>query len=204
VLGAWQAHYGRAAFVSMGVTDESASEAVAREQADRRGWAFERIEGNLRFDDVSFSYDEVRPTLKHISFEVRAGEMIGLVGPSGGGKSTLVNLIPRFYDVSSGSSAVDGVDIRRFAGGAYRRHVGMVLQDPYLFHGSVLDNIRYGAPEATPPRWSRPRASPTRTTSCASCRTATTPWSAGAGTRCRAASGSASASRAPCSRTRAS
>jgi len=110
----------------------------------------ERIEGNVRFDDVSFSYDEVRPTLKHLSFEVRAGEMIGLVGPSGGGKSTLVNLITRFYDVSGGSIQVDGVDIRRFAAGAYRRHVGMVLQDPYLFHGSVLDNIRYGVPEATP------------------------------------------------------
>jgi ATP-binding cassette subfamily B protein len=112
--------------------------------------AVEHIEGNLRFDDVSFAYDEVRPTLKHISFEVRAGEMIGLVGPSGGGKSTLVNLITRFYDVSNGRILVDGVDIRRFASGAYRRHVGMVLQDPYLFHGSVLDNIRYGAPEATP------------------------------------------------------
>jgi ATP-binding cassette subfamily B protein len=112
--------------------------------------AVEHIEGNLRFDDVSFSYDEVRPTLKHISFEVRAGEMIGLVGPSGGGKSTLVNLITRFYDVSNGRILVDGVDIRRFASGAYRRHVGMVLQDPYLFHGSVLDNIRYGVPEATP------------------------------------------------------
>ncbi|HTV23353.1 MAG TPA: ABC transporter ATP-binding protein, partial [Polyangiaceae bacterium] len=112
--------------------------------------AVERIQGNLEFCDVSFSYDEVRPTLKHVSFEVRAGEMIGLVGPSGGGKSTLVNLITRFYDVTSGSIAVDGVDIRRFASGAYRRHVGMVLQDPYLFHGSVLDNIRYGVPEATP------------------------------------------------------
>lgn len=112
--------------------------------------AVEHIEGNLRFDDVSFSYDEVRPTLKHVSFDVRAGEMIGLVGPSGGGKSTLVNLITRFYDVSSGRILVDGVDIRRFASGAYRRHVGMVLQDPYLFHGSVLDNIRYGVPEATP------------------------------------------------------
>jgi ATP-binding cassette subfamily B protein len=110
----------------------------------------EQVEGKVCFDDVSFSYDEVRPTLKHISFEVRAGEMIGLVGPSGGGKSTLVNLITRFYDVSSGRILVDGVDIRRYRSGSYRRHVGMVLQDPYLFHGSVLDNIRYGVPEATP------------------------------------------------------
>jgi ATP-binding cassette, subfamily B, bacterial len=112
--------------------------------------AVHALEGNIRFDDVSFSYDEVRPTLKHVSFEVRAGEMIGLVGPSGGGKSTLVNLITRFYDVSSGRILVDGVDIRRFDSGGYRRHVGMVLQDPYLFHGSVLENIRYAVPEATP------------------------------------------------------
>lgn len=109
----------------------------------------ERLAGDVCFEDVSFSYDEVRPTLKHVSFQVRAGEMIGLVGPSGGGKSTLVNLITRFYDVSSGRILVDGTDIRRFESGAYRRHVGMVLQDPYLFHGSVLDNIRYGVPEAS-------------------------------------------------------
>jgi ATP-binding cassette, subfamily B, bacterial len=108
------------------------------------------LAGHVRFDDVSFSYDDVRPTLKHISFEVEAGETIGLVGPSGGGKSTLVNLLTRFYDVSSGRILVDGVDLRRFDSGAYRRHVGMVLQDPYLFHGSVLDNIRYGVPGATP------------------------------------------------------
>jgi ATP-binding cassette subfamily B protein len=109
----------------------------------------EQLQGDVCFEDVSFSYDEVRPTLKHVSFQVRAGEMIGLVGPSGGGKSTLVNLITRFYDVSSGCIRVDGTDIRRFESGAYRRHVGMVLQDPYLFHGSVLDNIRYGVPEAS-------------------------------------------------------
>jgi ATP-binding cassette subfamily B protein len=107
------------------------------------------LDGHVRFEDVSFSYDQVRPTLRHISFEVRAGETIGLVGPSGGGKSTLVNLITRFYDVSSGRILVDGVDLRRYDSGQYRRHVGMVLQDPYLFHGSVLDNIRYGVPEAT-------------------------------------------------------
>jgi ATP-binding cassette subfamily B protein len=107
------------------------------------------LEGNVTFEDVSFSYDEVRPTLRHISFEVRAGEMIGLVGPSGGGKSTLVNLLTRFYDVNAGRILIDGVDLRRFDSGQYRRHVGMVLQDPYLFHGSVLDNIRYGVPEAT-------------------------------------------------------
>jgi ATP-binding cassette subfamily B protein len=108
------------------------------------------LTGNVSFENVTFSYDDVRPTLKGVSFTVQAGEMIGLVGPSGGGKSTLVNLITRFYDVSGGRILIDGIDLRELDSGAYRRHVGMVLQDPYLFHGSVLENIRYGVPEATP------------------------------------------------------
>ncbi|MEY2932648.1 MAG: hypothetical protein RL033_3397 [Pseudomonadota bacterium] len=107
------------------------------------------LEGNVAFEDVSFSYDQVRPTLRHVSFQVRAGETIGLVGPSGGGKSTLVNLLTRFYDVGSGRITIDGMDLRQLDSGQYRRQVAMVLQDPYLFHGSVLDNIRYGMPEAT-------------------------------------------------------
>ena len=74
--------------------------------------------------------------------------MIGLVGPSGGGKSTIVNLIARFYDPTGGAVRIDGVDLRDVDSGLYRRQIGMVLQDPYLFHGTVLDNIRYGVPEA--------------------------------------------------------
>lgn len=108
------------------------------------------LRGDVRFDDVCFSYDGVRLALDHVSFEVKAGEMIGLVGPSGGGKSTLVNLLARFHDVQEGRIAVDGINLRDYDSGAYRRHVGMVLQDPYLFHGSVLDNVRYGVPDATP------------------------------------------------------
>ena len=78
--------------------------------------------------------------------------MIGLVGPSGVGKTTIVNLIGRFYDVTSGTLRVDGVDVRDLDTGHYRRQVGMVLQDPYLFHGTVGENIRYGSPEADPER----------------------------------------------------
>jgi ATP-binding cassette subfamily B protein len=74
--------------------------------------------------------------------------MIGLVGPSGGGKTTVVNLIARFYDTTGGVIRIDGVDIRELDTGHYRRQVGMVLQEPYLFHGTVLENIRYGHPEA--------------------------------------------------------
>jgi ATP-binding cassette subfamily B protein len=116
---------------------------------DERPVSIESLEGSVRFENVSFSYDGLRPTLQNMSFDVRPGEMIGLVGPSGGGKTTLVNLLARFYDVSAGRVLVDGTDIRRFDSGQYRRHVGMVLQDPYLFHGSVLDNLRYGAPGAS-------------------------------------------------------
>jgi ATP-binding cassette subfamily B protein len=74
--------------------------------------------------------------------------MIGLVGPSGGGKTTVVNLIARFYDVTGGVIRIDGIDIRLIDTGHYRRQIGMVLQDPYLFHGTVLENIRYGLPQA--------------------------------------------------------
>jgi ATP-binding cassette subfamily B protein len=107
------------------------------------------LTGLLEFRDVSFSYDGVRQVIRGVSFQVRPGELIGLVGPSGGGKTTLVNLITRFYDVGGGEILVDGLDVRALDSGAYRSQVGIVLQDPYLFHGSILDNIRYGLESAT-------------------------------------------------------
>jgi ATP-binding cassette subfamily B protein len=109
-----------------------------------------RLCGEVEFRDVAFSYDGIRPVIRGLSFQVRPGELIGLVGPSGGGKTTLANLLTRFYDVTGGAVLVDGVDLRELDSGDYRRQVGIVLQDPYLFHGSVLDNIRYGLPSATP------------------------------------------------------
>jgi ATP-binding cassette subfamily B protein len=112
----------------------------------------EPVRGHVAFDDVSFGYDGVRQVLKGVSFEVEPGEMIGLVGPSGGGKTTVTNLIARFYDVSAGRVLIDGVDVRTLETGHYRRQIGMVLQDPYLFHGSVMENVRYAHPEASPER----------------------------------------------------
>ena len=109
----------------------------------------EPVHGRVTFEHVSFGYDGVRQVIRGVSFDVVPGELIGLVGPSGGGKSTIVNLIARFYDVTSGAIRVDGQDIRRLEAGHYRRQIGMVLQDPYLFHGTVLENIRYGLPEAS-------------------------------------------------------
>ncbi|UCG85944.1 MAG: ABC transporter ATP-binding protein, partial [Gemmatimonadota bacterium] len=109
----------------------------------------EPVVGKVTFENVTFGYDGVRQVLRGVSFDVQPGEMIGLVGPSGGGKTTVTNLIARFYDTSGGVIKIDGIDIRRLDTGHYRRQIGMVLQDPYLFHGTVLENIRYGHPEAS-------------------------------------------------------
>jgi len=107
------------------------------------------VRGRVTFENVTFAYDGVRQILRGVSFDVQPGELIGLVGPSGGGKSTVVSLIARFYDVTGGVVRVDGMDVRQLDTGHYREQLGMVLQDPYLFHGTVLDNIRYGLPAAS-------------------------------------------------------
>jgi ATP-binding cassette subfamily B protein len=109
----------------------------------------EPVQGRVRFEHVVFAYDGVRQVLRGVSFDVQPGELIGLVGPSGGGKTTIVNLIARFYDVTGGGVTIDGVDVRELDSGHFRRQIGMVLQDPYLFYGTVLENIRYGKPEAS-------------------------------------------------------
>ncbi|MBA2706802.1 MAG: ABC transporter ATP-binding protein [Gemmatimonadaceae bacterium] len=108
-----------------------------------------RIDGRVEFRQVSFSYEGAQPALREVSLEVSPGEMIGLCGPSGAGKSTFVNLICRFYDVTDGQVLIDGVDIRDYDVKWLRRQVGMVLQEPYLFHGTIADNIRYGNVDAT-------------------------------------------------------
>ncbi|HIJ74861.1 MAG TPA: ABC transporter ATP-binding protein [Candidatus Hydrogenedentes bacterium] len=107
------------------------------------------VQGRVQFENVSFAYDGVRQILRNMSFEVEPGEMIGLVGPSGAGKSTVTNLVARFYNINSGQILIDGVDICRLDLGHYRRQLGIVMQDPHLFHGSLLENIRYGVPDAT-------------------------------------------------------
>ncbi len=107
------------------------------------------LRGHVRFENVTFGYDGVRQVLRGVSFDVAPGEMIGLVGPSGGGKTTVINLIARFYDTTGGAILIDGVDIKELDTGHYRRQIGIVLQDPYLFHGTVLENIRYGTPGAS-------------------------------------------------------
>ena len=107
-----------------------------------------RVQGGLAIHGIAFSYGN-RSVIRDLSLTIRPGEMIGLVGHSGSGKSTLVNLICRFHDVSEGRIELDGHDIRRFKVADYRRHIGLVLQEPFLFFGTIADNIAYGKPGAT-------------------------------------------------------
>ena len=110
----------------------------------------EQVKGAIDFDNVSFRYEEnSEKVLSHINLHVDAGEYVALVGSSGAGKSTLCSLIPRFYDVTSGTVKIDGQDVRTLRLQSLRNHIGIVQQDVYLFVGTVYDNIRYGKPDAT-------------------------------------------------------
>ena len=109
----------------------------------------EALKGEIVFDHVAFSYDEGSSVLRDVSFHIKPGQMVGVVGPTGGGKSTIVSLIPRFYDPVEGKIQVDGVDIRDYKLQALRDQIGYVLQETVLFQGTIRDNIAYGRPGAT-------------------------------------------------------
>ena len=111
--------------------------------------ALTEVNGHVRFEDVTFGYDPEQPVLTEINLEAKPGETIALVGPTGAGKTSIVNLLMRFYDVQQGRIMIDGHDLRDVQIGSLRRQVGMVLQDSFLFSGSILENIRYGRPEAS-------------------------------------------------------
>ena len=108
-----------------------------------------RVRGEIVADHVDFSYTGDLDVLHDVSLHVTPGETIAIVGPSGGGKTTLCQLIPRFYDVSDGSIAIDGVDVRDLTQKSLREHIGIVQQDVFLFADTVLENIRYGRPGAS-------------------------------------------------------
>lgn len=108
------------------------------------------VKGDICFDNVSFKYEEKQDTvLSHINLDVKAGEYVAIVGSSGGGKTTLCSLIPRFYDVDGGAVKLDGTDIRKIYLKDLRRQIGIVQQDVYLFAENIMENIRYGRPDAT-------------------------------------------------------
>lgn len=113
------------------------------------GFQLVEVKGNIRLTDVDFSYVEEKPVLNQISLYAKPGQKIAFVGSTGAGKTTITNLLNRFYDISSGSITYDGIDIRRIKKADLRRSLGMVLQDTHLFTGTVMENIRYGKLEAT-------------------------------------------------------
>ena len=108
-----------------------------------------RLRGEITFEHVAFGYGEDAPVLRDVNFTIRQGQVVGIVGPTGGGKSTVVSLIPRFYDATGGRVLIDGQDIRGFELAALRREIGFVLQETVLFHGTVRENIAYGRPDAS-------------------------------------------------------
>ncbi|RZU41456.1 ABC transporter ATP-binding protein [Edaphobacter modestus] len=106
------------------------------------------FKGEIELRNVAFGYDPSTPVLTDVSFHIRPGEFVGIVGPTGSGKSTVVSLIPRFYDVQSGAVLIDGVDVRDYSIKPLRDHIGYVLQDTVLFHGTIFENIAFGNPRA--------------------------------------------------------
>ena len=107
------------------------------------------VKDTIEFKHVDFSYDKKKPVLKDISFKTHAGKSVALVGNSGGGKSTVVSLIPRFYDIQKGSITIDGVDIRDMTIESLRNNIAVVFQDNFLFDGTIRDNVKIGKPDAT-------------------------------------------------------
>ena len=111
--------------------------------------AMTEIKGKVEFNEVSHEYEDGVPVLNKVSFTAEPGQTIAIVGPTGAGKTTIINLLPRFYDVTHGSVKIDGVDVRDVTAESLRKQIGIVLQDTFLFSASVMDNIRFGRPDAT-------------------------------------------------------
>ena len=107
------------------------------------------VEGKIDFNDVTFAYEEGINILEHFDLHVKPGETIALVGPTGAGKTTVINMLTRFYDVKAGSVMIDGKDVRDLTLHSLRKEVGVLMQDPFIFKGTVMENIRYGRPDAT-------------------------------------------------------
>ncbi|QIN85084.1 ATP-binding cassette domain-containing protein [Rubrobacter tropicus] len=107
------------------------------------------VEGRITFENVTFAYEPGRPVLEDVGFEIQPGQTVALVGPTGAGKTTIANLIPRFYDATEGTVSIDGRDVEQYARKDLRENIGMVLQESFLFSGTIGDNIRYGRLDAS-------------------------------------------------------
>ena len=119
------------------------------EETDADGKLPQEVAGNIRFEDVDFSSDKDCPLIEHLSLDVKKGQNVAIVGPTGAGKTTIVNLLMRFYDVDRGRILIDGVDCATLSRDEMRRQFGMVLQDTWLFRGTVAENVAFGKPDAT-------------------------------------------------------
>jgi ATP-binding cassette subfamily B protein len=108
-----------------------------------------KIKGEIEFRNVTFGYDPYQPVLKNVSFKIEPGEIVGIVGKSGSGKTTIVNLLCKFYDIQEGEILIDGKNIRDIPSYELRKHIGLVLQEPFVFRGTIAENIIYGKPDAT-------------------------------------------------------
>jgi ATP-binding cassette subfamily B protein len=107
------------------------------------------MKGEVRFSEVTFGYEPAKPILSKVSFHITPGQSIALVGPTGAGKTTVINLLSRFYDVQAGQVLIDGVDVREVTLHSLRSQMGVMLQDTFIFSGTILENIRYGKLDAT-------------------------------------------------------
>lgn len=137
----------RANVAGQRIFDVLDAESTVRDKPDAR--ALTNTNGHVRFEDVSFGYDAISPVLSHINIDARPGQIIALMGPTGSGKTTVVNLMPRFYDVTAGAITIDGADIRDLTLSSLRGAIGIVQQDVFLFSATVRENIAYGAVDAT-------------------------------------------------------
>ncbi len=163
-----------------------------------------RASGRIELRDVRFAYGSGPEILHGIDLMIEAGQTVAIVGPTGAGKTTLINLIPRFYDPTGGTVLIDGVDVRDLTLASLRTNFGIVLQDPFLFSGTIADNIRYGSLDATDDDLRAAAELAGAEGSSPRCRRASTHRSTSAARRSRPVSGSSSPSRAPSSATRRS
>lgn len=122
---------------------------VEEEVKDKSNAIVKKVEGNVTFENVKFGYDPDKIIIKDFTLDIKQGSKVAIVGPTGAGKTTLVKLLMRFYDVNSGSILIDGIDIKKYKKSSLRSNFGMVLQDTWLFNGSILENIKYGNSNAT-------------------------------------------------------
>ena len=147
MLGFVVQQFARASAAGTRIFEILDAESAVKEKPD--AVVLDDVKGDIRFDHVAFGYDAISPVLNGVDFEAPPGEIVALLGPTGSGKTTVVNLLPRFYDVTSGSISIDGIDIRDTTLASLRSNIGIIQQDVFLFSATLRDNIAYGAVDAT-------------------------------------------------------